>query len=390
MKSKVIQNLIIGAGPAGLAAAALLRNANLPFTILEQSQHVGNAWHNHYDRLHLHTVKELSHLPLMPFPDEYPRYVSRQQLVDYMENYAKHFDIKPEFGIEVVKISNGADWQSANNGGDEPTPHWIVTTKNGKNYQAQNIILATGKNRIPHQPTWQGQEEFQGKIIHSRFYKNTKPYESQKILVVGMGNTGAEIALDLAENGVEVSIALRGTIALVPRDLNGRPVQLTAKQLEKLPFGLGDWLGSKIRRIYYGDLSKYGLKITHEPPAKLLRETGKTPMIDLGTIAKIKEGKIKVMGDLSHFTKHGVTFKNGEEQQYDCVILATGYRTKLEDLVEKGTDLIDEFDGRRTPIGTGFHKGLYFVGFDNYKTGGILGTIFQDSKTVVERIKSSP
>lgn len=370
----LIQNLIIGAGPAGLATAGRLRQVKQDFTILEQSNHVGNAWRNHYDRLHLHTVKQWSHLPHLPFPEDYPQYVSRQQLVDYLTNYAEHFDIKPQHGVEILSIQKVGE-------------NWEAIAKNGESFLAKNIIIATGVNRVPHFPTWRGQADFKGNIQHSRFYKNPKPYAGQRVLVVGIGNTGAEIALDLSEHNVETTIVARGEISLVPRDLNGRPVQVTAKQLEKLPFGLGDWLGSQIRKIYFGDLSKYGLKMSKASPTKLLRETGKTPLIDLGTIGAIKAGKIKVVGDIDHFTERSIAFKKEGFLEFDCVILATGYRAKLEELIEKGADLLDNYGCTKSPIGAGFHEGLYFVGFDNYKTGGILGTIFQDSETIFEKIK---
>ena len=372
----IIHSLIIGAGPAGLATAARLRNADIDFTIIEQSQHVGNAWRNHYDRLHLHTVKQWSHLPMKPFPEDYPLYVSRQQLVDYMEDYARQFKIQPITGIEVSHIRKAGD-------------NWEATSKNGQTYIAKNIIVATGVNRVPFVPSWRGQAGFRGDIIHSRVYRNPKPFLGKKVLVVGIGNTGAEVALDLSEAGVDTAIVARGEISLVPRDLNGRPVQVTGKQLEKLPFGLGDWLGSQIRKVYFGDLSKYGLKMSKISPTKLLRETGKTPLIDLGTIAAIKAGKIKVAGDIDHFTETGIAFKNGDFQEFDSVILATGYRAKIDELVEKGADLLDQYGCTKSPVGDGFHQGLYFVGFDNYKTGGILGTISEDSETVVKAIQKT-
>lgn len=368
---QVIKNLIIGAGPAGLATAGRMRKAGIDFEMIEKSQAIGNSWRNHYDRLHLHTVKKWSHLPHMPFPKDYPTYVSRQQLVDYMDNYANAFSIQPRFGEEAVAIKKSGKL-------------WEVTTASGKNYNASNVIVTTGLNQKPHVPQWPGQELFTGSIIHSTSYKNPKPYLGQKVLVVGIGNTGAEIALDLSEQDISTAIVARGEISLVPRDLNGRPVQVTAKLLEKIPFG--DWIGSKIQKIYFGNVSKYGLKISKEYPAVLLRETGKTPLIDIGTIAAIKAGKIKVLGDIKNFTETGVQFENGEKINFDQVILATGFRHKLEDLLERGEELMDDFACPKHAIAEGFHKGLYFVGFDNYKTGGILGTIFNDSETVVKAI----
>ena len=371
----LIKNLIIGAGPAGLAVAGRMRNAGLEFEMLEQSENVGNAWHHHYDRLHLHTVKQYSYLPFMEFPEDYPTYVSRKQLTKYFEIYADKFNIHPQFGTEVTIV------KKSQNG------NWEVNTKSGKKLVAENIVIATGVNRIPHIPKFKGQDNFKGKIIHSRLYKNPQPFLNQRVLVIGMGNTGAEIALDLSEHDVPVYISVRSPINIVPRDLNGQPVQVTSKRLEKLPWGLGDWLGSKIRAIYFGDLKKYNIESSKMYPVVQLRETGKTPVIDIGTVAAIKAGKITVVKDIDYFTQRGVQFKNGEHIEFDQVILATGYRAKIEDLIEKGNELLDKHQIPKAPIADGFHKGLYFVGFDQYKLGGIFGTIFTDSEKIVEELK---
>jgi len=368
-----VKNIIIGAGPAGLAVAGRMEKAGLEYTILEKSDKAGNAWRNHYDRLHLHTVKQWSHLPHLPFPEDYPTYVSRLQLVDYCDKYVEHFQIKPKFGTEILSIKKSGK-------------NWHLQTAEGEGILAENVIVATGLNSKPNLPAWEGQDGFKGDIVHSAFYKNPKPYLGKKTLVIGFGNTGAEVALDLSEHGVETFVSVRGEITLVPRDLNGRPVQVTAKQLEKLPFGLGDWLGSQIRKIYFGNMEKYGIRIAKEHPVVLLRETGKTPLIDIGTVAAIKKGAIKILPDISHFAEKGVQFKNGEFHNFDKVILATGYQAKIEDLVEDGQHLLDKFGCPKGPIASGFHKGVYFVGFDNYKLGGIIGTIVNDSKTVVDKL----
>ncbi|MEM6966276.1 MAG: NAD(P)/FAD-dependent oxidoreductase [Bacteroidota bacterium] len=373
MLKQKVKNLIIGAGPAGLAVAGRMRQRGVDFEILEQSNKIAVRWHEHYDRLLLHTVKELSHLPHLPFPENYPTYVARLDLVKYYENYAKQFDIQPHFEVAVTSI------QSADN-------NWIVSTKDGKSFVAERVIVATGVNRVPRVPKWEGQDSYKGKIIHSRKYKNVQPFENQRVLIIGMGNTGAELALDFSENNIDVTIAVRSPITIVPRDVNGRPVQRTAKMLDKIPFGIGNWLGTQIRKAVIGDLSKYGVPMSTVHPVVQLKKTGKTPVIDLGTAKHIKQGKIKVVGDIEKFYEDGVVLKGGERRAFDAVVLATGYRPQLADFLKNVKVLLDKNGCPRSPIGTNEHQGLYFIGFDNYKLGGILGTVFNDSATIVEHI----
>ena len=373
---EVIQTptLIIGAGPAGLATAGRMRHLDLPFEIIEQTDRVAWSWHNHYDRLHLHTVKQLSHLPHLPFPEDFPLYVPRLKLIEYFELYTEYFRINPHYNRKVTSIKRTEG------------QHWTVATENGTVYEAPHVVIATGVNRSPNRPKWEGEEKFEGAIVHSRDYKNPKPFLGKRVLIIGIGNTGAEVALDLAEHDVDTYISVRSPISLVPRDVFGRPVQLTAKKLAKVPFGLGDWLGAQIRKVVIGNLSKYGLPLSKVPPAVQLRETGKTPVIDIGTADMIKKGKIKVLPDITHFTQRGVVLKDKREMDFDAILLATGYKAKVEDFIEDTTGLLDRFQVPKQPIGDGQHQGLYFVGFDNYKLGGILGTIFNDSETVTKRI----
>jgi len=156
-----IPTLIIGAGPAGLATAGRLRRAGHDFILLEQSNQIAHRWQNHYERLHLHTVKKFSDLPFMPFPKEYPNYVPREQLVEYYENYAKEMEIKPVFNSEVNSIRKEGN-------------KWTTTTGKGDTYQSENVVICTGFNRIPFRPQFENEEAYTGKIIHSRDYRTGK------------------------------------------------------------------------------------------------------------------------------------------------------------------------------------------------------------------------
>lgn len=368
--------LIIGAGPAGLATAARLKTAGEDFTIIEKSKHVGNAWREHYDRLCLHTVKELSHLPLLPFPEDYPRYVQKDQLVDYFEQYKEHFNIEPQYetAATAIRKENG---------------EWIVETSSDQTFHTPNLIVATGVNHAPNRPVFKNEEQFTGQIIHSKVYKNGAPFVGKNVLVVGMGNTGAEVALDLVESGAaSTTIAVRGKVNIVPRDLKGRSTQVTALKLAKLPTWLGDWLGSQVRKITMGDLPKYNLPYPKIPPAKQLRTLGKTPVVDLGTADLIRAGKIKVINaGIDHFTPGSVVFEDGSENPYDVVILATGYKANLMEMIENGPAMMDRFGWPKFVVGQEAQEGLYFIGFDNYTPGGILGVINRDSQIIAEHIK---
>ncbi|MEZ4416916.1 MAG: NAD(P)/FAD-dependent oxidoreductase [Gemmatimonadota bacterium] len=365
--------LIVGAGPAGLAVAGRLRQRGLPFEILEASDRVGNAWHEHYDRLHLHTVKELSSLPGLPFPADYPRYVPRHLLADYLTRYAEHFRLEPRFGEDVRSIRrSGALWH--------------VETHRGSRFEAGQVVVATGVNRVPIRPILPGEEDFQGVVEHTKGYRRADPYAGQHVLVVGMGNTGAEVALDLCESGVAVALSVRGAVNIVPRDVLGRPTQRTALLLARLPNWLGDRLGTLLRRLTVGDLSGYGIETPRIAPLQQLRLYGKTPVVDLGTVDRIKRGDIRVFPEIQGFTSDGVVFADGRSERFDVVLLATGYRPDLEHLVEGGDRLMDRNGLPATVVGQGPWAGLYFVGFDNYRPGGVLGAIVRDSERVVEGI----
>lgn len=290
--------VVVGAGPAGLAVGACLKKAGLDFIILEKEPQVASSWRRHYERLHLHTVKRFSSLPFLPFPDDYPRYVPRNLFIQYLDGYAAHFDLRPRFGETVRAIRR--------DGND-----WLVESTSAP-IRAGNVVIASGYNTEPTTPSVPGIEKFKGKVVHSAQYANAKPFAGQSVLVIGMGNTGAEIALDLAENGARPTISLRNGVHIVPRDLFGIPIQMVAMLATKvLPTGANDKLFPIILDAALGDLTKYGIR---RPPQGLLqqiRSSAKIPVLDVGTVRKISEGAIKIAPGLSAVTADGVIFTGG-------------------------------------------------------------------------------
>jgi cation diffusion facilitator CzcD-associated flavoprotein CzcO len=323
-------------------------------------------------------VKSHSALPGMPFPDHAPRYVPRQGVVDYMSDYARQHGIQPELGQNVVAIApqpaRGAPWQ--------------VRLSSGRAVSANHVVVATGANRLAHLPHLPGEDIFQGRVLHSRSYRNAQPFAGQRVLVVGMGNTGAELALDLVEHGVRTAISVRSPVNIVRRDVLGRPTQLSSILLSKLPTPLGDALASLLRILTVGDLRRYGLPAPGVSPLRQLREEGKTPVIDVGTVRRIQMGDILVYPGIERLTPAGVRFTNGQEHPFDTVLLATGYTPALHELFPQTRLPLDE-RGIPTQVSPdGALTGLHFVGFDVRQPGGLLRTIAQQAPAVAERISA--
>jgi cation diffusion facilitator CzcD-associated flavoprotein CzcO len=370
-----MHTLIIGAGPAGLAVAGELAHRHLPFTLIEASEYVGYSWRQHYDRLHLHTVKEYSALPHFPFPASYPTYPSRLQVVEYLEQYTAHFKIQPRFNQRVVSIRR-----------DPATAAWTVQTQTDT-FTAERVVVAAGYNRVPNSPDLPGQRNFRGIIWHSYEYRNGAPFRDENVLVVGMGNTGAELALDLLEYGARPVISVRGPVNIARRDSFGRPTQPSAIFMSRFPNWFYDLVSGVSQRLTIGDLSPYGLgKPKHAASYDIRR--GKIPVIDVGTIDKIKAGEIKVVPAIHQVDARTVTFTNGQELPFDAIVLATGYRPGLSDLLV--TNLSQRvLNERGYPKQLWFAEpdlqGLYFIGYTTPSTG-ILYNINREAGTVTSHI----
>ena len=366
--------LVIGAGPAGLAAAATLKATGRVPLVIEKAAQVGSSWRNHYRRLHLHTVKSLSALPGLAFPAALPRYVPRQGVVDYLEAYAARHGIEPRFGEEATTIVRGE-------GG-----RWRTTTRSGGAFAANAVVVTTGANNLPFAPGLESESAFGGEIVHSRDYRDATPFAGRRVLVVGMGNTGAEIALDLAEHGVAVALSVRSPVNIVHRDVLGRPSQQTSLLLSRLPAALGDRLATFLCDVTVGDIGRYGLQRSPISPLRQLRELGRTPVIDVGTLARIRSGQIAVHPGIRRLVAGAVEFVDGRTAPFDAVVLATGYRTGVAALFPDVAVPVDAAGLPTRLAGTGALAGIYFIGFDLRQPGGLLRTIAQQATEVAAAI----
>jgi len=362
LKTEVV---VIGAGPAGLAVAACLNRAGVPFVILERDDCVGSAWRRHYDRLHLHTSRRYSGLPHFPFPADYPTYPSRLQVVAYFEAYAQHFDIEPHYRQAVVSVrAQDGLWE---------------TQTQGSRFASRNVVIATGINHQPVLPTWPGQDSFQGNITHSAEYRNGEAYRGKSVLVVGFGNSGAEIALDLWEHGAQPSLSVRSAVNVISRDVMGFPIQRLSILTSGLPAPLVDALTTPMSRLRFGDLRAYGLQKASYGSATQVRTYSKIPVIDVGTIKLIKQGHVKVYGGLEAFTQAGVRFSDGRQAPFESVILATGYRPGFSSFLPSAS--------LPAPGEVSSAPGLYFCGFHN-SSGGLLREISREALRIADAVAS--
>jgi putative flavoprotein involved in K+ transport len=349
--------IVVGAGPGGLAAAAALRMRGVRALVLERADRLGASWRGHYDRLHLHTTRRLSALPGLRIPRAYGRWVGRDDVVRYLEQYAAHHGLDIATGIAVDRVRRA-------DGG------WELPATGGRVLAAPVVVVATGHNHTPYLPDWPGREEFPGELLHAAAYRNAAPYAGRDVLVVGAGNSGAEIAVDLAEGGASrVRLAVRTPPHIMRRSTAGWPAQASGILVRRLPPSLVDRVAPRVERMSVPDLSEYGLP---RPEQGLYARVldGAIPVQDVGLVAAVRARRVEVVAAVEGFADGEVRLADGTRIAPDAVVAATGYRRGLEPLVGH----LGLLDGRGRPVVHGGRAapdapGLYFTGFTNPISG---------------------
>ncbi|GAB2234480.1 hypothetical protein Droror1_Dr00003734 [Drosera rotundifolia] len=354
--------VIVGAGPSGLALGACLREQGVPYVIIEKSNCIASLWQNRtYDRLKLHLPKQFCQLPRLPFPDHYPEYPTKKQFIEYLESYANHFDINPQFSECVVSAKY------------EPTLGlWRVVTGSTEKADAQKVeylcrwlVVATGENAEPVVPEIEGMGEFKGKVIHASEYKSGECFRGKKVLVVGCGNSGMEISLDLFNHDASPFMVCRNSVHVMPREIYGKSTFEVAMMLMRwLPLWLVDKILLVLAWLILGNTEKYGIKRPSMGPMELKNNEGKTPVLDIGALAKIRSGDIKVVPGVKNFLRDGVELVDGRQLEIDAAVFATGYRSNVPFWLKEK----EFFDANGFPKSSFPHcwkgkSGLYTVGF---------------------------
>jgi len=333
--------VIVGGGASGLAAAGALTQRGLRAVVLDRDDEIGGTWARRYERLHLHTVRRFSGLPGMAIPREYGRYVSKDLYARYLSQYAEHHGLDVRLGQEVGSVR----------------PAW--TTETGETaWESRVVVIATGKYARKRLPEWPGLETFAGPVVHSVDYRTGRSFAGKRVLVVGVGNSGSEIAADLVEQGAEhVSIAIRTSPPITTREVLGVPVQLWGIALSRFPPRLVEPFATRMRKLATRDLPQYGIG----DPGWSPMIARKPPVIDVGFLRELRARRIHVRPDVARFARGRVVFDDGTDEPFDAVVAATGFTTGLAQLLADPS-VLDE-SGLPGEVHPRNHPGLYFMGY---------------------------
>ncbi|XP_044958933.1 probable indole-3-pyruvate monooxygenase YUCCA11 [Hordeum vulgare subsp. vulgare] len=310
--------LIVGAGPAGLSIGACLSQLSIPYVILERKSCSASLWRNRaYDRLKLHLAKEFCELPHMSYPVDAPTYIPKALFVKYLDDYVERFNIRPKYYTSVESSTYDNDKKC-----------WSIVAKDMAKcttikFTAKFLVVASGENSAENIPTIPGLESFSGEIIHSSSYKSGKSYSGKNVLVVGSGNSGMEIAYDLATHGANTSIVVRSEIHVMTKEL----IRLGMTLAHRLPLNLVDNILVMAANFIFGDLSRHGITRPKMGPMALKSKTGRSAVIDVGTVGLIKKGIIEVQGCTNKIFGNIVEFKCGKKISFDMIVFATGYKS---------------------------------------------------------------
>ena len=370
LRLKDLDAVVVGGGPAGLAVSQQLGARGLSSVVLERGERAGWTWRHLYDSLRLHTGKHLSSLPGMPFPRRTPLFPSRLEFVEYLDSYAARFRLPVHTGVEATGLRQ-------EDGG------WLVETSYGE-YRAKAVVVATGIASEPKLPEFDGMSSYGGQMSHSSEYRAPDQSPARSILIVGIGNSGAEIASELAEAGRDVTLSVRSGANIIPRSIVGIPTQYFGWLLSALPSALQRRVTRELSRL--GDLVRPGS--ARLPRKRAPDSCQDVPVIGRRILDLIGAGRVKKRPGIAEMNTHGVRFLDGESWTGDAIVLATGYRGAIEWMGRYGDRDECGFGERRDRVRSSRHAGLYFMGH-NYDGRGGLYNIRIDAKRVARLVSES-
>jgi len=349
--------VVVGAGLSGLAAARELTLRNIPVTVLDARSRVAEPWRARHPQLRLNIHRHFARLPGLPMTRHDGIFVRRDTVVEYLERYAAGLDAPIHFGVDVTSI-------------ERTETEWRVTTAS-RDYTCAHVVVATGRDRVPHIPDWPGREEFAGEILHAANLGEITRFDGKRVLVVGAGNSGSDVLNHLARHApAEVQVSVRHGPAVVPTWVFGFPLHRLARIFAALPAAMLDPAFRVTQRLFLGDLTRLGLKSHPDGGGTRLLRDGIAFAIDDGFVAALRRGRFRVVREVTGFDRDRVLLTGGGSYAPDVVICATGYRTGLESLIGN-LGVLDANGQPIRPMGETDPAlpGLWFTGFKPLFTG---------------------
>jgi len=345
--------VVIGAGPAGLAAAWAIGQAGLDPLVVERAGAVAASWRARHDQLRLNTHRMFSHQPGARIPRRYGPFPARDDYVAYLERYAAGMRI--QFGTAVARI-------------DRAGQGWHLGLGDGSGgISAAHVVVATGPDAEPVMPAWPGMDSFPGTLIHAGQFRRTGEMAGRDVLVVGPGNSGVDLLNHLVRgDAARLWLSARSGMNIAPLRLAGIPMHPVSIACRRLPRRLQDANVRAVQRLAFGDLRGYGYPRSELGAFTRLAADGVTIAVDDGFVRALKSGRVTMKPGVERIEGRDVCFADGSACAPDVVICATGYRPALAELVGHLVALDESgmppFTG---PSSSPLHPGLWFFGLDS-------------------------
>ena len=355
-----VDAVVIGAGAAGVAAAKALAQRGVDYRHLEKGSMVGGLWRIDndnggaaaYETLHLNSSRPRTSFPSCPMPEDWPDYPSHDLVADYLQDVADRFGLTERitFNAEVVAVE-------PLEGDGRPGAHgWRVTTSAGETITTRSVLVANGHHGVPKVPEFTG--TFTGTAFHSHDYREPTVFDGQRVLVIGVGNSGMDIACDAAPLATQVLVSTRHGVHVIPKYVFGKPVdQLSSPLTAHLPFAVERVLYELLMRASVGRPQDRGL------PAPDHRLLGAHPTVSSRLYDLVGHGDIEVVGDVEAFDGDKVRFVDGRVEPVDVLVYATGYQVSLPFLAPEVLEVRDNELPLYQRVVAPERPGLYLLGF---------------------------
>ena len=366
---------IIGAGSSGIAACQVLNARGIPFDCFEKGSEVGGNWRyendngmsSAYRSLHINTSRGLMAYKTYPMPEDYPDYPNHFQIARYFDDYVDHFGLREKirFRTEVVSVKPADVALVSGMRKEMRHREWEVTVENTdgerETHRYRAVLVANGHHWDPRwpEPPFPGSDGFEGEQIHVHHYREPEALRDKRVLVLGIGNSATDIAVESSRLAEKTFLAMRRGAYVLPKYLKGRPTDESASPiLTRFPLPVQRFFIGRMLGLTTGDMTAYGLP---KPDHKLLEAH---PTVSAELLSRLGHGDITVKRNIERFAGgRTVRFADGSEEEIDLVVYCTGYKISFPFFDPNVVSAADNRLPLYRRVASVEHPGLYFIGF---------------------------